>query len=149
MNVVLDDRLLRDVLIVEEPRWLRRKRGRGSLVTTGTWYYRLCGALTDPHFGGSLSGPIAGLPGPIRTSVLRRVVELPDTVQLTSLSELAWGAAGLGRKHGLNLLAAEALAAALHHGAGIAAGGVLPPRLFDAAEAEGIPLLSEGTSRLG
>ena len=114
MNVVIDDHLLREVLLDKEPAWLRRTRRRGDLLTTGSWYYRLCGALQAPDLAGSLSGPVAELPAELRAGVIERVAMLPGHITLLSLRELAWRASGLGRRHGLNLLGAEALGAAIH-----------------------------------
>src|SRR5437867_3132728 len=107
MNLVIDDHLLREVLLEQEPTWLRRMRRRGRLSTTGSWYYRLCSALHDSEFIGALSGPIAELPAPIRTAVVGRVVRPPPAIDMLSLRDVAWTAAGFGRRYGLNLLAAE------------------------------------------
>lgn len=143
MNVVLDDHLLREVLIDGEPSWVRRLRRRGQLSTTGSWYYRLCSALQDPDVVGSLSGPIAALPHELRIGVIQRVVTLPTSIELISMRALAWPAAGLGRRHGLNLLSAEALGAAVQSGSAIAtASANLPPRLLDAAMRENVRVLT-------
>ena len=56
MNVVLDDHLLRTVLIEGVPGWLRRRRP-SQLLTTGAWYYRLCHSLSGGDVAGALSGP--------------------------------------------------------------------------------------------
>jgi hypothetical protein len=139
VNVVIDDHLLREVLLEGEPGWLRRVRRGDALITTGSWYYRLCSAVHDPTLAGSLSGPIADLPEELRAGVLERVVTLPGSIRLSSMRELAWAASGLGRRHGLNLLAAEALATAVEARAVIAtAAANLPPRLGSAADREGI-----------
>lgn len=146
MNVVLDDHLLREVLIEREPEWIRRLRHRGQLSTTGSWYYRLCSALHDPDLMGSLSGPIASLPPELRAGVIRRVVTLPTSIRLVSMRELAWSASGLGRRYGLNLLAAEALGAAVESRGAIAtAAPNLPPRLLDAAGRENVRVLTPPT----
>lgn len=143
MNIVIDDHLLREVLMEEEPSWLRRARRGGALSTTGSWYYRLCSALHDPEVVGSLSGPIAALPADLQAGVIARVVSLPRSIELVSMRDLAWTAAGLGRRHGLNLLAAEALGAAIETRSAIATASLnLPPRLVDAAEREHVPVLT-------
>ncbi len=143
MNVVLDDHLLREVLLEREPSWIRRLRRGGQLSTTGSWYYRLCSALHDPGLVGSLSGPIAALPSELRSAVIQRVVTLPTSIQLISMRELAWSASGLGRRYGLNLLSAEALGAAVESGSAIAtAASNLPPRLSDAAMRENVRVLT-------
>lgn len=87
MNVLVDDRLLREVLLEQEPSWLGRARGAGQLFTTGLWYYRLCSALWSPAVTGSLSGPISRLPAVLRSQVLEQVAGLPGTVQLLSLRD--------------------------------------------------------------
>ena len=143
MNVVLDDHLLREVLIDQEPSWIRRLRSGDQLSTTGSWYFRLCSALHDPDLVGSLSGPIAALPPELRAGVIQQVVTLPTTIQLISMRELAWSASGFGRQYGLNLLAAEALGAAVESGGAIAtAAPNLPPRLLDAAMREDVRVLT-------
>jgi hypothetical protein len=112
------------------------------MSTTGSWYYRLCGALQEPEIAGALSGPVAQLPTALLSAVIERVVRLPEEIQLLSMRELAWPASALGRRHGLNLLAAEALGAAIAGRAAIAtAGPNLPPRLAAAADLEGVRVL--------
>lgn len=139
MNVVIDDHLLREVILEREPPWLVQTRGDGHLFTTGSWYYRLCSALQDDEIIGSLSGPIARLPDELRRAVTARVVSLPPNVGLVSLRDSAWNAAQLGRRYGLNLLAAEALATATGTRSALAtAAQNLSPRLSAAATAEAI-----------
>lgn len=143
MNIVIDDHLLREVLMEGEPSWIRRVRRGGALSTTGSWYYRLCSALQDPEVVGSLSGPIAALPADLQAGVIERVVTLPGAIELISMRDLAWPAAALGRRHGLNLLAAEALGAAIESGSAIAtAASNLPPRLVEVADHENVRVLT-------
>jgi len=111
------------------------------MATTGAWYYRLCSALSDPDLHGSLSGPVSQLPPVLRAGVVAKVAVLPDAIAIVSLRELAWPASAFGRRHGLNLLAAEALAAALSQRAVLATSIGLPPRLQSAAEAEGVRVI--------
>jgi hypothetical protein len=145
VDVIIDDHLLREVLLEGEPAWLRRRRRGGRLSTTGSWYYRLCSALQSPEVAGALSGPITALPDDLRAAVMQRVVALPASIGLRSLRDLAWPASGLGRRYGLNLLAAEALAAAVELRAAIATTEAnLPPKLAAAARAEGVRLLAAG-----
>lgn len=128
----------------QEPAWLRRHRRGGRLSTTGSWYYRLCSALHDPELVGSLSGPVAALPAELRAGVIRRVIALPTSIQLVSMRQLAWPASGLGRRHGLNLLAAEALGAAVDSGSAIATSAKnLPPKLMAAAMQENVRVLTQ------
>ena len=143
MNVIIDDHLLREVLLEQEPSWLRRLRRGGRILTTGCWYYRLCSAWHDDSITGSLSGPIAALPAELQAGVIEKVMRLPDSIGLISMHDLAWSASRMGRVHGLNLLASEALAAAVQSDSVLATAAInLPPRLQDAAAAEGIRVVS-------
>jgi hypothetical protein len=143
VNILVDDHLLREVLLEREPLWLSEARAGGQLATTGLWYYRLCSALRSPAITGSLSGPIANLPDDLRSQVLELVATLPGAVLLLSLRDVSWSAAGYASRYGLNLLAAEAIAAAVLTGSAIATAlGVLPPRLAAAAESEGVKVLT-------
>jgi hypothetical protein len=143
VNVVLDDHLLREVLLEREPSWVRRLRRAGRLLTTGSWYFRLCSALHEPDVVGSLSGPIGALPAELRVGLIQRIVKLPASIELISMRELAWSASGLGRRYGLNLLAAEALGAAVQSRSAIATTAPnLPPRLMDAAMRENVRVLT-------
>jgi hypothetical protein len=84
-----------------------------DLFTTGCWYVRLCQAvLGASDRPGVLSGPFEGLPSSLRSRAVRSVIELPDTIGLLSLRELAPRMGTLRKDHDLNLLALEALAAA-------------------------------------
>jgi hypothetical protein len=143
VNVLIDDHLLREVLLEQEPSWLRRARRGDQLATTGLWYFRLCSALHAPTIGGLLSGPIASLPEDLRSSVLAHVAALPTSIRLLSLRDVSWSAAGYATRYGLNLLAAEAIAAAVLTRSVIATAlGNLPPRLAAAAQGEGVRTLS-------
>ena len=140
MNLLLDDHHLRSYLIDGKRSGPRRPPER--LATTGCWYFRLCSAVARPDVRGRLSGPIADLPDDLRSGVLASLVTLPDHLELRSLRELGWHAADLGRRHGLNLLASEALAAAIDLDAAIA----IAPRhrsdaLRTAARHEGVRLV--------
>jgi hypothetical protein len=142
VNVVVDDHLLRELLLEQEPTWLQRIRRRGRILTTGCWYYRLCSAWHDDSIIGSLSGPIAALPVELQSGVIEKVMRLPDSIGLISMYDLAWTASRLGRAHGLNLLASEALAAAIQSKSVLATAAInLPPRLQQAAAAEGIQVV--------
>jgi hypothetical protein len=137
VKVVIDDRLLRAVLLEREPATLRRVRRGDPLWTTGTWLYRLCQAVADSTVQGALSGPLAELPADLRSGVTARLVALPASIGLVSLRELAWDMGALVHRHPLNLIALEALAAARHVGAAICVGtGNVSPRLEAAALAE-------------
>jgi hypothetical protein len=135
--LVIDDRLLRAVLLEREPPSLRRLLRGDQLWTTGTWLYRLCQAVADSTVQSSLSGPLGQLPADLRSGVTSKLVALPASIGLTSLRDLAWDMGTLVHRHPLNLIALEALAAARHIGAGICVGaGNVSPRLEAAALAE-------------
>ena len=74
-------------------------------------------------------------------------MRLPDSIGLISMHDLAWTASRLGRVHGLNLLASEALAAAVQSNSVLATAAInLPPRLREAAAVEGVRVVSSPTT---
>ena len=110
--VLLDDHLLLRVLLDDRPSDLG---GDTPLATTGLWYHRLCRALADDAMVGSMSRRLGGVAPDTARAVVASVVELPATVQLVSLRDLAWPMAELIRDGArLNLLSLEAVAAARH-----------------------------------
>ncbi|HVM63928.1 MAG TPA: hypothetical protein VMU14_03645 [Acidimicrobiales bacterium] len=140
MKVLIDDRLLRAVLLEREPPALRRIRRGDRVATTGTWLYRLCQAVADSTIQGSLSGPLAQLPPELRLAVTGKLVTLPAEIAVASLRDLVWDMGQLVHRRAVNLIALEALAAARHHGATICVGqGNRSPRLEAAATAERVP----------
>ncbi len=104
--MIVDDRLFLDVLA-------GRLADPGGEPTATTWgfHHRLVRALTDETGVGSLSR--------VATPALRRVASSPPAHRLTVLDpRLGTGsAAQFAVRHGLNLLAAELLAAATRTGA--------------------------------
>ena len=85
------------------------------IYTTGLWYLRLCQALfAQRSTTGRLSSEFIRLAEPARSRALRAVIALPEEIGLVSMRELAPRMGELRTSHQLNLLAAEALAAALH-----------------------------------
>ena len=111
MSVALvDDQVLGAVLRGSTPRALRRF----DIATTGYWYVRLCQAvLGTTDRPGALSGPFAELPDGLRERAVAAVLELPEDITLISLRELAPDIGRLRRRHTLNVLATEVLAAAI------------------------------------
>ncbi len=89
---------------------------RAQVFTTGCWYLRLCQAVIAGR-GGVLSAPFASLSLPRREQALRSILALPDDVGLMSFRDLGPLIGQLRLTHKLNLLSAEALAAAVHLGA--------------------------------
>ena len=133
MITLVDDRALSELLRGE-------RTIEGDVYTTGLWYTRLCQAvLTANPVGGQLSGPIAALPEPARIAAIRALMSLPDNIGLLSLRTLGPVIAQLRRKHQLNLLSIEALAAAKHLNAQVVL-TTHSPRLEEALEAEGMRL---------
>lgn len=137
-SVVIDDHLLLQMLLAEEPPDVRPL---GAVVsTTGLWYHRLCRALSNPTVTGAMSRSLSDLDAPAARRVVGSVVELPESIGVTSLRSLGWQMAEL-LTHGvrLNLLSLEALAAAEHLGATICLATVDDnPALRDAAQRRGV-----------
>ena len=140
MDVVIDDHLLLDILLNQEPPDLRRPGAR--VFTTGLWYHRLCRALGDPAVSGSLSRSLGRVDQEVATSAVRAAAALPETVGLLSLRELAWPMARLlddGVR--LNLMSLEALAAIEHQGAELCLAEIDEnPQLVAAAAVRGRPV---------
>lgn len=136
--IVIDDHLVLQVLLGDEPRELR-PRG-GAVFTTGLWYHRLCRALADQTVTGTMSRMLGGLDDRAAAKVVRRVVDLPESIGLVSLHTLGWPMGQLvAAGHRLNLLSLEALAAAEHLGAEICLAAVdHNPPLRDAAAERGL-----------
>jgi hypothetical protein len=112
-TVLLDDHLLLRVLLDDEPPALRPMGA--TIATTGLWYHRLCRALADTAVIGALSRRLGDLDDAVAAVVLGAVIELPETIGLVSLKTLGWPMGELVHAGArLNLLALEALAAAIH-----------------------------------
>jgi hypothetical protein len=139
VDVIVDDHLLLQILLDEEPPDLRLPGAR--LFVTGLWYHRLCRAVSNPSVAGVMTRSLGrAVPG-VAKAALRSVTDLPETIGLLSLRELAWPMARL-RDEGvrLNRMSLEALTAAEHLGAELclAAADENPP-LIQASVARGIP----------
>src|SRR3954462_4349473 len=61
--VVIDDHLLRDVLVGGGSRRVRAARRRGELATTGLYHHRLCASFAREPQMGRLSAPFASVQG--------------------------------------------------------------------------------------
>lgn len=135
--MLVDDHLLLRVLLGDEPAGLRPEGGQ--IVTTGLWYHRLCRAVSVPGVIGVLSRRLGTADDVTGAGALHAVIELPESIGLVSLRDLAWPMAGLlagGAR--LNLLSLEALAAAEVVGATICLDPVDEnPPLVAAAAARG------------
>jgi hypothetical protein len=122
-TIVVDDHLLRDVLVGARPPDLGGVAT--DLATTGLWLFRLSSSFADPTVVGKLSAPVMGLPRELQTQFRAQLMELPKAISVPHLRDLAWHMAGLQQRHrvlGNQLSAAmvEALAAAHWLEAGIA-----------------------------
>lgn len=113
------------------------------VATTGLWYVRLCQAILTRDQAGALSTPFDDLGPERRAEALQRVLELPAAIGLPSLRELGPVIGELRRRHPLNLLASEALAAAVHLDATVLL-STRSPRLEAALVAEGRAAVLDG-----
>ena len=132
MTQLVDDRLLVTLLGGGDP-----PRPAEAVWTTGYWYVRLCRAVlgsTGP--AGVLSTSFAALPGALHTQALRALLELPDRIGLVSLRTLGPLIGELSRRHRLNPLSIEVLAAAIQLEADVYLSAP-SPRLEEALRAEG------------
>jgi len=139
VDVIVDDHLLLQVLLGEEPPDLRGPGGR--IFTTGLWYHRLCRAVSNQAVTGGMSRRLGRAHRDVAASATRAITTLPSTIGLISLRDLAWPMAQLleGEVR-LNLLSLEALAAAEHHGAELClAEADKNPQLLASAAARGTP----------
>ena len=133
MTQIVDDQLLGELLRGGLP-----PRAGEAVFTTGYWYVRLCQAvLGASERTGALSQPFAGHPADLRDQAISRLLELPDEIGLVSLRTLGPVIARHRRRHRLNALGSEALAAAAHLGADVFL-SVPSPRLEVALQAEGL-----------
>ncbi len=136
MAIVIDDRLLLDVLAGQCPALVAEELASGGVFTTGSWYYRLGRAA----FGGSGSGALSGRLASFDVSIVDRVraalVDLPPQVGLLHPRVVVPVMFTLRVRRQLNLLGTEALAVAL----------LLPARLIVTTEA---PLLHSAAKDTG
>ena len=84
----------------------------------------------------ALSASFGSLPEAVHTQALHALLELPDRIGLASLRTLGPLIGHLSRRHQLNALGIEALAAAIHLNADVYLSAPAP-RLEDALRAEG------------
>lgn len=142
-SVVVDDHLLRDVLVGRRDRDLDGLAPAG-VATTGLWLFRLCSSFADPTVTGKLSAPVSTLPEELKAAFRSQLVALPDEIEVLGLRELAWRMAELQTHHraagrSLSAAMAEALAAAHRLGAAIAVSRHdVGPNLRAAADADGL-----------
>ena len=110
MTQLVDDKILAGLLRGSDPPWPDE-----PVYTTGYWYVRLCQAvLGASERAGALSGVFADQPPALRDRAVAKLLELPPEIGLESLRTLGPVIGHLRRRHRLNLLGIEALAAAVH-----------------------------------
>ena len=107
--VVVDDTLLLAVLAGSAP----RAALVGDVSTTGSWYWRLTRAVLDDRSTGSLTRAFLRLPEEDQQRVREGLRSLPNEIGLLSFRRLVPIMAALEGVRRLNLLTAEAVAAAL------------------------------------
>jgi hypothetical protein len=137
VDVIVDDHLLLQILLNEEPPNLRVPGAR--VFTTGLWYHRLCRTLSVRQVTGAMSRRLSRADPFVAAATTRAITTLPETIGLLSLRELAWPMAQLLQDgvH-LNLMSLEALAAAEGQGAELClATADENPQLLDAAASRG------------
>ena len=139
MDVVVDDHVLLQILLNEEPPNFRVPGAR--IFTTGLWYHRLCRAVSTHEVTDAMSRRLGRADPVVAASAVRAITTLPETIGLMSLRELAWPMARLLQDGvRLNLMSLEALAAAERQRAELClAAADENPQLLDAAAARGTP----------
>lgn len=141
--MVVDDHLLRDVLVGERPQDLGGLAPEG-IATTGLWLFRLCSSFADPSVVGKLSAPVVGLPAELQAHFRSQLTALPTAIEVLPMRELVWLMAELQTRHraggrALSAAMVEALAAAHRLDVGIAVStSDVGPNLRAAAQADGV-----------
>ena len=113
MTIVVDDHILFDVLAGRATDTLQTELDRGGLFTTGCWYYRLARAVGAGAGTGQLSGLLGTLNEEEATRFRTAIDTLPAEVGLLSLRFVVPVMQALRVRRPLNMLNAEALAAAV------------------------------------
>ncbi len=120
MPVVVDDRLLFNVLAGTAPLPLTRELEAGGLYTTGCAYYRLGRAITAGSGTGSLSGLLSSLEAEIRGQVLLALRDLPPNIGLIHHRVTVPVMLELRVRRPVNMVNAETLAVAVLIGGSVA-----------------------------
>jgi len=118
--VIVDDALLLAVLAGTAPEEFAVALEEGEIATTGSWYWRIGRALRDTASTGSLSRALTELDPGRQAHVLAAIDDLPAAINLPSLRHLVPVMTALRVGRPLNLLTAEAIAAAIVLDASIA-----------------------------
>ena len=112
-RVLLDDHLLRDLLTDDLSEALDRLLDDHEPATTNLYLLRLCRSVVSAR-GGALTG---SWPSERRRQLGRRLLTLPDKVEIVPMRTLAYRMAEIADAHRVSTLGAEAVAAAEHLGA--------------------------------
>jgi len=112
LPVVIDDRLLLDVLAGDVRPEVGAEMRRGGVYTTSCWYYRLGRAVLGSGEG-ALSRRLDVLGGEPRRAVTDALTELPDAIGILSPRVTVPVMLALRVRRQVNMLSAEALAIAL------------------------------------
>lgn len=107
-TALLDDHLLRDLLADRPSAALARLLRRHEPATTNLFLHRLCKSVVSAR-GGSITG---AWPAEQRRELGRRLLSLPDDVQVVPMRSLAYRMAEIADAHRLSTLGAEAVASA-------------------------------------
>lgn len=126
MTTLIDDHLLLEAL-------LGRSRVEGPVTTTTHWWWRLARAVRR-EAGGALSGPVLALEPTMRAVLVDAIDAVGSAFEVTEFSAVLAIAADVSAAHGVNLLAADALATAMFEDARIAVGVDSPPLARAAVE---------------
>ncbi|MEJ7764827.1 MAG: hypothetical protein WKF86_04980 [Acidimicrobiales bacterium] len=117
--LIVDDALLLRVLALTAPEEFLDEARSGQVFTTGSWYYRLAKAVAQPKVAGALSTAMAALPPIGQERARAGLHSLPPIIGMIDLRTLVPTMAALNVDRPLNLLAAEATAAAVLLDAGL------------------------------
>ena len=134
-QVVIDDHLLRDVLVGERHRRLAQLVEHNDLATTNLFYVRLCMSVIAAR-GGRLTGD---WPAERRRELGRSLLELPESILILPMRLIGYRLAEIAASHRVSTLGAEAVAAAEYLGASLCVWeGDDGPGIREAAQASAV-----------
>jgi hypothetical protein len=113
LPVVIDDRLLLEVLLGEIAPEVAEDLQSSGVYTTSCWYYRLGRALVGGSGQGSLSRRLEVVDPASRLAVTEALTELPEAIGILSARVTVPVMLALRVSRQMNMLSAEALAVAL------------------------------------
>lgn len=135
--IVVDDHLLRQLLVRRPPPELSPFLDEHVIATTNLYYARLCRSVATAE----RTDRLAGVASPVtRIDLAGALQQLPDDIVITPIRAMAWAMAQLAGEHRLSLLGAEAVIAAAHLDATLCVASTDDgPGIRAAAEAVGVP----------